>query len=280
MIVAIAAMVILWASVVLLRHEIRARWWGMRLEQSTTATERLHYLQLLAGMGDHALPAARHLLRSDDVGDRTAAVALLNCMHGNPAATLLIDACADADETVRGNAIVGLSMHRSPDVVPQMRRLAEHPDLDTAMLATSRLVATDSPVALQVLCMLASAAERPGVRAQAIESLAEWSDDAVVDTLIACLADEAVFGGQTASQRAALEALRQAAPDLADAAPLNEPAMTNAWRAARALHAVTGASFGADADLPVTSADVWQAWRKRHANREQTEPARREPPTE
>ena len=269
MIAALAVVVLLWLAVVWCRHDIRVRWWGWRLEHSTTVAGRLYYLQLLAGAGERALVVARDLLATDEAALRSFGVALANSIPGEESLALLKRACHDPDADVRESAITGLSMRPSPQVLRTLRELADHSDIETAMWATSRLTALDSPEALSILRELARTHAEVGVRAQAIDSLAEWGGDQVVDALIACLTDEAVFGRLTASQRGAAEALTHVAPHLVEGDSVETIVgvdQSNGARAARALRAVTGQTFGyveAKPDARRSAVAAWREWRRR-----------------
>jgi len=132
------------------------------------------------------------------------------------------------------------------------------------MLATRCLVNTRSEVAIEILQSRATGAERVGIRAQAITSLGEWDGADVVATLIACLTDNAVFKGLTATEQAAQASLAQAAPHLAtqDAFP-PEDRPTNGERAAILLQAITGENHGYLSTPRGGRAEAianWRAW--------------------
>ncbi len=281
-VIAIAIMLVLWLLVVINRDWIRVRWWGHQLQTAKTAADRTYYLQLLASRKRHSLPVARELLADDDAGVRSYAVALLNVMDGDDARGMLNAACADPDETVRRNAIIGLSLRSEPAVVARMSGLTDYPDECTALLAVSRLVSIGTPEALAALARLADRHPNPAVRAQAIESLGQWDGADAVGPLIECLDDDAVFTGMTESQRSALAALdavgmgamgdmgtngAAGSADLdmkkrtADLIASNH--LTNGQRAAIALRRITDQSFGYVEAAPADRAAIiakWRAW--------------------
>ena len=121
------------------------------------------------------------------------------------------------------------------------------------MLAVSHLANTNSPVVLNALKNSALQDERPGIRAQAIESLAYWPINDVGETLISCLSDHKIYDGLIASDQEALDILSQAAPELA---ARMTPAKfsherTNGTRAAIILQKLSG-RISATLKLPTT----------------------------
>jgi len=268
MIAAVAVMVLLWLLVVLSRNDIRVWWWGYRLRQCSALTDRVHYMQLLVGMGARCLPVAEDLLADEDAALRSFGVALLHPLAGEESFALLGRACHDPDAEVRQSAIIGLSLRAGVQTVPLLCELTDHVEVATAMLATSRLGMLRSPAALDALRGLACGHTQAGVRAQAIETLAEWGGDEVVDTLITCLADEVVFEGLTVSQRGAADALLHAAPHLVEENSIEEivgAGCSNGARAARGLRALTGQNFGyleAPPGERTASLEAWRRWRR------------------
>ena len=55
--VAIIILVLLWATAMLLRWEIRTQWWAYRLTKVETREDRLYYLTRLAAAGNRSLNA-------------------------------------------------------------------------------------------------------------------------------------------------------------------------------------------------------------------------------
>jgi HEAT repeat protein len=266
-ILAVAIMVFLWLLVVIYRQEIRVRWWGYRLRNTADLNQRMYYTGLLAGAGELALREAERLLGDDDAAVRSYAIVLANFIAGDEAFQLLERASRDADASVRQSAIVGLAMRPSADAVRLLRALADHPDIETAMLATSQLATSSDPGAAEALCGLAVDDRRVGVRAQAIEALGRLAySNEVADALIACLADTAVFDGLTMTQRDALESLARAAPHLIgeQAGEVVGAGESNRRRAAHALRSLTGEEFGCletPGDDWSACVEAWQEWR-------------------
>ena len=236
-------MVVLFGLVVLFREPIRIRYWGYQLAHSTSATDRDYYFQLLASRNERSLPIARRLLASGDVQTRLDAVDLATTVKSRAATALLARACDDPDAAVRRRAIIALARRDDDGIVGRLRTLADHTDVDTAMLATSALTTVGSPRALETLIQLAHANHRAGVRAQAIESLSQWGPEPGVRTALeACLNDDVLVEFPIETERQARAALAFAQGKLAergepitldDTDPFTP--MTNAQRAARAL---------------------------------------------
>jgi HEAT repeat protein len=238
----IAAMVAIFALVVLFREPIRIHWWGHRLAHATNPVSRSYYVQLLASRGQRSLSVASRLLHNASVPVREDAIAIASLVEGLQATRLLADAAGDPDAGVRRSAILALAKRRNDAVVDRLQQLADYPDISTAMLSVSVLTTVGTEQALDVLIHLAHESPRPGVRAQAIESLGQWGpDQRVRDALRACLDDNALVDFPIETERQARAALgilqrhlaesgEQVAADTQTFAP-----MTNAQRAARAL---------------------------------------------
>lgn len=257
------------ALVVVFRWEIRAWWWARCLARSADATERIYYAACLGGAGEAALPAVEGLLDSSDAGVRSHAVAVLNNVDGDESLALLERACDDDEATIRESAVLGISFRSSPGIVAILRRIADHTDEDTAMLATSRLGAIHSAETLEMLRELAVSHASAGVRAQAIQSLSAWPIADVGDVLVACLEDNTSYPSLTATERAAREILAGAAPELASR--LDEQASggvfgpvgeSNGARAARVLQALSGQDFGYLESTEEARAEAIEAWRR------------------
>jgi HEAT repeat protein len=239
MIAAIAVMLVLFAVVVTFRREIRVRWWAHRLMATQDMHEHAYYLGLLATEPERAAAAAERLMRSDDAALRSFGVALAVRVPGSRGDALLERALHDADPAVRRGAIQGISVRPSSDVVELLRGLTDDPDIDTAMWATYSLGNTVDPAAADALRELAVNHPHAGVRAQAIMMLGQWRDEATIAALTACLDDDAVIECAVPSEQAALEALEQAAPQLASQAEMpHEAGLSNAERAAQVLEAM------------------------------------------
>ncbi len=266
----ILSMIAAFLLIVLCRQEIRVRWWGYKLANSTEASERLFYLQLLAESGAKAIPVAKNLLAENDAGLRSFGLALSASSPGEPAVKLLIKTCDDTDWEIRKGAITALAMRKSESGLQKLLKLTANKNLETAMLAVSHLANTDSPAALESLKNLALNDKRAGVRAQAIESLAYWPVDDIAEALISCLSDQEIYEGLIASDQEALDILSQASPDLAAEVTPEQfsPSRTNGTRAAIILQKLIGQNFGYietptnDKSTPVKAWKNW--WEKQH----------------
>lgn len=268
MYLAVILLLALFAAVVVFRREIRVRWWGYRLAATTDVGERTRYLGLLTTEPERAAPVARRLLAAEDAATRSFGVALALRVPGSAGDEMLKQALHDPDSAVRQGAIIGFSIRRTPEVTPTLRKLADDADLEVALSATAALSTAGGPEALAALGELARHHPQPGVRAQAISSLAELDAPEVVPALIDCLADDAVFAGLTATERDALDALQHVAPQLSGAAEMPRDAgRTNGERAAVALHAVTGQDFGYLEAEPETRGAIIERWRAWQAER-------------
>lgn len=271
----IAGMLVCFALVVIFRVDVRARWWAYRLRKRPDAPSRLYYTRLLASVGERAVPVLDDLVSDEDAGVRSFAVALLTSLKSARSFDLLEQACRDEDRDVRKSAIFGISFRESPGVVPFLVGLAGDGDEETAMLAVSRLEAINRPTALAALKRIAIEDSRPGVRAQAIQSLATGPVAETASVLIQCLEDYAVFAGRTVTERAMRETLTGASPpmavlldDASNASLLGFPGETNGSRAARVLRSLTGEDFGyvgGTAEMRRLAVSQWHKWLAAHS---------------
>jgi hypothetical protein len=264
MIVIIALMLAAFAVVVVFRREMRARWWGYRLAHTEDVARRLGYLELLAADPGPAEPIARDLLAAPDASTRSFGVVLAARMEAAVAIPLLARAARDPDAAVRQGAVQALSYIHQPDAARALLVLADTDDPGLAMLATRGLVNTQEPIALEALMRIARTHPHAGVRAEAITSLQTADDVSAVPALIECLADHAVFAGETATEQAARESLSAVAPHLAaEPADAAAPRPSNCRRALTALEALTGAQIGECDPAPEATQALIERWRSR-----------------
>jgi HEAT repeat protein len=264
MIVIIALMLAAFAVVVVFRREMRARWWGYRLAHTEDVARRLGYLELLAADPGPAEPIARDLLAAPDASTRSFGVVLAARMEAAVAIPLLARAARDPDAAVRQGAVQALSYIHQPDAARALLPLADTDDPGLAMLATRGLVNTQEPIALEALMRIARTHPHAGVRAEAITSLQTADDVSAVPALIECLADHAVFAGETATEQAARESLSAVAPHLAaEPADAAAPRPSNCRRALTALEALTGAQIGECDPAPEATQALIERWRSR-----------------
>lgn len=270
-------MVVVFALVVGFRNDIRVRWWGYRLTNSTDVQDRMHYLSLLSGMDTKSLPVAKSLAKDPDTAHRSFGVLLLSTITGDEADRLLETACVDDDATIRKSAILGLSMRKTANTVYRLAGLIKQLDAESAMFTVSRLGGINLPDALEEISRIARSHPDVGVRAQAIESLGQWGGDEVVGPLIECLSDDEVYSGLTATEAQARDALESVAPQFAlpgtseskelggDSTRVAED--TNGMRAARKLRDITGQSFGYIEATPLERTPAIAKWRSWHESK-------------
>lgn len=233
MVVAIAVLVVAWGAVMLNRNAIRARWWEYRLTVTEDPAERARYLALLANLGTAGLPAAARLLHQDEPALRSYGVALLHSIDDEYAVELLREATADADPTIRDNAIRALGWRGD---IEWLRQLVNSPDERSAVDAVAALGSIGSDQAVDALIGLLPQHPGVAVRVQAIECLGELAVPRCVSALKSCLDDQAVFVGQTIAERMAGEAIGSLYPDQSVDTPARR---TVADFAAKALERIT-----------------------------------------
>ena len=266
MTIAIVLMVIVWLAALIGRNHIRAQWWAYRLTHVEDPDTRSEYFQRLVLVGDAAVPAARNMLRSEDAGVRSFAVAVLNHTSDSLSRPLLMEAIDDPDAEVRRTAILGLSRRGpAPELVKRLVRMMQSQDAERARQAIIGLAAIGSPDATAAMIDALKPCNHVAVRAQAMESLAEAGATEAIDALIECLADDTAYAGLTESERFAREALKRIA-----GGSLGEGTFaakrTIGDRAAYALGIICGQSFdyqSGDPESKSRAIAAWQTWRDR-----------------
>ncbi len=264
MTMAIVLMVIVWLAALIGRNHIRAQWWAYRLTHVEDPDTRSEYFQRLVLVGDAAVPAARNMLRSEDAGVRSFAVAVLNHTSDSLSRPLLMEAIDDPDAEVRRTAILGLSRRGpAPELVKRLVRMMQSQDAERARQAIIGLAAIGSPDATAAMIDALKPCNHVAVRAQAMESLAEAGATEAIDALIECLADDTAYAGLTESERFAREALKRIA-----GGSLGEGTFaadrTIGDRAAHALGIICGQSFdyqSGDPESKSRASAAWRAWR-------------------
>jgi len=241
MVVAIVVMVLLWLGIILLRNEIRVRWWAYRLARSERPEAQTAWLARLLSLGETSLPAAEWLLEREDPAVRSFALPILHHVRSEESRALLVEAAGDADGHLRGEAIRGLAFHGDQDTLARIARTGEPV---TACRAVLGLAAIGSDQALEILADLAGAAVEGGrlaVRVEALQVLGELEARRAVGVLTECLDDDTVFSGWTVAERDAAEALAEFDPRQRLAEP--EPRTLGDF-AARALERIGAAAGG------------------------------------
>ena len=234
MIVAIVAMVVVWAMVMLQRNAIRARWWEYQLVRVESLEDRARYLALLANLGDRALPAAERLLHSEDASARSYGLVILNQASSPRAGQLLRRAAADPDPDIRRGAVRGLGARGD---LAALAEIVQSSDSLAACAAVEALASIGSAEAIEVLIAQASQHPLVNVRVQAIECLGELEAAQAVGVLTDCLEDGTVFEGATLAERSAARVIQAASPGQ----PVEWPgSRTVADFAAAALERITG----------------------------------------
>lgn len=250
------------------RNRIRAHWWVTRLVNNPSAdpAAQAYCLASLAAVGDQAAGAVQRLARHDRSEVRALAVVVLARWPGEDSLDELRHLMADADPDVAESAALSLAFLGGTGPT---RRLIDAVGADqpsVAMAAAAALSRSDSPEALTTLCDLASRHPRPRVRAQAVESLAAWTANALlgraqasgdgealprafghpatrhpIDVLVDALDDQATFQGHLSLERQIASAALAAGDRENNAASDGLPEeRTVAQIAADALERLTG----------------------------------------
>jgi hypothetical protein len=276
--IAIGVLVVLWATAMLFRWEIRARWWGYRLAHAESPQSRGYYFACLASIGDRAVGAAGGLLRNPSPEIRMEAVGILHRCRSAKARGLLLEAMQDPDIDVREAAALGLALYHDHTALPELLRMLKCDQQDTALAAAVALQRIGNPEATAALLKAARAGTAEGrfasVRAQAIDSLGLLDVREAVPVLIECLTDERPVTTQPAAERALRRAIEAMGADLAkqgidpQSLASGRPPVTIADVAVRALRRITGESFGfRSTDPPDRKAAVvrmYEQWWQTH----------------
>ncbi len=262
-------MVLLWLAALLSRNAIRAQWWAYRLAAAKTPTARMTYFYRLAGLGDAAIPAVSGVLRSDDPGLRSFAVAVAHHASGEEATALLVRACDDADVDVARLAIQGLGVHGDEAGVKALWSIAVAGDQHRAMIAAAALAGVNSDSAKKALIDVVRRSPHTGARIEAIKGLEALRVEQAIGVLVEALNDGAVFKGVTESDTAAVRVFETARNDLVRESKVPEDASVRVedrhviWEcAAKALRTITGHSFDFSTEGAATQPFVAEAWRK------------------
>jgi hypothetical protein len=200
----IAIMVVLWLVVIFFRNDIRAHWWAYRMARTADHEQRMSCFLRLASLKDRAVPAVLPLLNEPDAGVRSFVVAVLH--HGTSERALqgLVTASSDPDLNVRRSAIQGLALRGDPPALRALERLLRESDERTAMMAANALGSALSPDGQRALIDAVISHPRPGVRVEAIRTLADARATEAVPALIEALTDHDVYEGVTEADTKAL----------------------------------------------------------------------------
>lgn len=268
----IAVMVAVWGTAMLLRWEIRTRWWAHRLGTAATATERAEYAARLAAVGERAVPAVEHLLTHHDPDVRLQVVLIARSYRGEPSRRVLLTALNDAAPEVRDAAAIGLALLGDAAATAALIDILNGRDEGAAVSAAAALQRVDAPDAIRALRDAArgiAGGERLPVRAQAMDSLGLIGDVAAVPMLIEALTDERPLTSPPASDRLLQRVLGSSSVDWRrlgidpTSAPTVAVPETVAEVAARALERIAGESFGYRlADPPDRKAAVVRMYRQ------------------
>lgn len=286
--IAIGVLVILWATAMLLRWEIRTRWWEYRLVHAESSQSRGYYFACLASVGDRAVGTAGRLLRNPSAEVRVEAVGLLHRCRSERARILLLKAMHDTDIDVREAAALGLALHHDRSAMLQLLEMLKSHEPDAALAAAVAMQHIGGPEAAAALVetLRNSPADESflKVRAQAIDSLGLLGDKPAVPVLIACLADERPLTTPPQADRALRRAVEAMGADMINqgidpkALANSGPPTTLADLAARALQRITGESLGFRSgdppDRKAAAVRMYEQWWQHHARSEQTSTTR------
>jgi len=207
--IAIIILVLLWATAMLFRWEIRTHWWAWRLTEVESREDRLYYLARLAAAGDRAIFAA-DLLREDPRPEiRSMAVTVLEHATCPAADKILLATMSDRDMDVAMAAASVLADHMDQRVfLGILRSRLERRDPQRACVAAAALKGIGGPEAEDALLEALATADDPDLCAQIAESLGLLGCRRAEPLLTALLADERPVTVVPYAQRSALKALR------------------------------------------------------------------------
>ncbi len=208
----IALLVALFLITLWQRDTIRAHWWATRLMATDDLAARGQYLSFLATAGDKATGAVWRLARDDRPDIRMLAVFAATKLSRPASSKVLAELLGDHDVETREAAGRALVFALNGDALGTLLLVSSLHDEATAASAVASCSRSDSPLAAEVL-MRAASHSLPGVRAQAIESIAYWieSSSACKDgqsscsdlllRLIELTRDDATFIGELSMER-------------------------------------------------------------------------------
>ena len=126
MFVLIAAMVVVWALILVCRNPIRAHWWTHRLAAADDPDQRLLYLQRLVALGPGGATAVEALLNDPDAAIRGLGVALVNHTRPRRARRLLVEMMTDPD--LRYDHVLAMRLGMTVDALRRDMSMAEYVD--------------------------------------------------------------------------------------------------------------------------------------------------------
>ena len=217
----IGILIVLFAVAMFQRNRIRAHWWAYRLNQvEDLSDEQLtFYASSLAAAGDDAIGAVASLTRNDRPEVRSLAVAVLGQLPVDSSVSLLEQLLYDADRDVRESSALTLAFLDDPRAEIALVKALHDDDPAGAAAAASGLGRVATGSAQIALAVALERHERPTVRAQAVESLAEslfavgdlatghaageGPDEQAepVSALVGALDDTALFEGELTTER-------------------------------------------------------------------------------
>lgn len=254
----IAAMVLFWAAVLVLRPALQARYfaWHLLREQSQPDAYR-HYFERLVSLGDSGIAGVEMLLESDEPRHRAMGAQALRFMSAGAARPLLVECLSDPDASVRRAAAMSLARDESADVVAAFSKMMESNDEATAALGAGMLGRMGGDVATAALRAALAGDPRLQVKAEAIDGLGQMHDRASAGAMLTALEDDRPLRQKVEFDQLASEALRQVQPKLLGTLPANTSAMglletpaTVSEVAARALRRITGEPIAFRAGMP------------------------------
>lgn len=208
-ITAIVILVILWAVTMILRWEIRARWWTYQLNNTQSREEQNFYLMRLTAISDKSFYALTSLLDNPKPEIRKIGERKLVHHKGPRAGEYLKRFLSDECEDIAAGAAQELAVRNGiPAVLPILRgaMLADKPDLNrqTAAYCLEKIGGTEAE---KILLETIPQIKDPDLLAQIVDSLGIMGSQAAVPVIKEMLADQRLVKILPVSQRQVLQAI-------------------------------------------------------------------------
>lgn len=266
--VLIAMTLVVCASVVLLRQEIRGRWWALELRRSDSLEQRANYVAAIAGLGAAGSWGISALLADNEASVRASGVRTLAQIPGDWSSMRLRELLIDRDSAIQLSAAAALVRRGDAAALPTLKWIfitGSDEQAEGVCDALGRANSIDATLLLGELTFEPASALR---RAALAETLGSVGQPDCVPPLLRLLADDRPTGATFQEQRVAeLVATMQA--DGTSAMPqaaLSQPGSrrTVAERAAVALRKITGLDppFASTASAAERAAAerIWADW--------------------
>lgn len=205
-------------AVVVMRDQIRARWYVRQLRESRDIQQQSYYLSRIAQLGEKAASAVEFLAADPNPQIRLLAISILSRATAYDAVSPLYTLMYDSDQTVRDSAAVALAFladNGSADALTALKNMLQQRydggELGAAAAAAG-LARVEASKSAPLLAFALSSRAAPMVRAQAVESLgvlAQACERPDVDSLtilflkplVRALGDHGEFAGSLALER-------------------------------------------------------------------------------